>query len=80
LPLPAPLDGTHIRLYRLIIDLDTLEGWCQANGVEELLRAAMPPDEQMLDLIERAFLEGQIDGRRADLAYFWLKGQRLTGI
>jgi len=27
------------------------------------------------DLIEQAFLEGQIDGLRADLAYLWLRNQ-----
>ena len=42
-------------------------------GMEELLRAAMPPDEEMVDLIEQAFLEGQIDGESEDLAYNWLK-------
>jgi hypothetical protein len=26
-----------------------------------------------VDLIERAFIEGQIDGLAADLAYFWLR-------
>jgi hypothetical protein len=40
--------------------------------MEELLRAAMPPDEEMGDRIEWAFLEGQIDGLKADLAYWWL--------
>ena len=40
--------------------------------MEELLRATMPPDEDMADLIERAFLEGQIDGSSEDLAYLWL--------
>jgi hypothetical protein len=39
--------------------------------VEKLLIAAMPPDEELVDLIEQAFLEGQIDGGRADLAYLW---------
>jgi hypothetical protein len=42
--------------------------------MEELLRAAMPPDEDMLDLIELAFLEGQIDGLKVDLACIWLGG------
>ena len=37
--------------------------------MEELLRMSAPPDEDMVDLIEKAFLEGQIDGKRADLAY-----------
>ncbi len=34
----------------------------------------------MVDLIEQAFLEGQIDGQRADLAYLWLgdQGEFLT--
>ena len=32
----------------------------------------MPPDEEMVDLIEWAFLEGQIDGEESDLAYLWL--------
>jgi hypothetical protein len=27
----------------------------------------------MVDLIEWAFLEGQIDGLTADLAYFWIQ-------
>jgi hypothetical protein len=43
--------------------------------MEELLRAAMPPDEDLADLIEQAFLEGQIDGKKADLAYLSLTGQ-----
>lgn len=36
----------------------------------------MPPDEELVDLIEWAFLEGQIDGVTADLANCWLKGDR----
>ena len=32
----------------------------------------MPPDEELVDLIEQAFLEGQIDGVKADMAYLWL--------
>ena len=34
----------------------------------------MPPDEDMVDLIEQAFLEGQIDGLKVDLACIWLRG------
>ena len=40
--------------------------------MEELLRASMPPDEDMADLIEKAFLEGQIDGETQALAFGWL--------
>lgn len=46
--------------------------------IEALLLAFMPPAEEMVDLIEQAFLEGQIDGRRADLAYLWLQQDNTT--
>jgi hypothetical protein len=72
LPLPPPLDGTHIEVFRLIIQVDALVGWCQANLKQDLLEASTPPDEDLVDLIEGAFLEGQIDGQKADLAYLWL--------
>jgi hypothetical protein len=32
----------------------------------------MPPDEEMGDLIEQAFLDGQIDGETQALAFAWL--------
>jgi hypothetical protein len=35
---------------------------------ESLLEESMPPDEAMVDLIEWAFLEGQIDGKEMNLA------------
>ena len=41
--------------------------------MEELIRASMPPDEEMADLIEQAFLEGQIDGETQALAFAWLE-------
>jgi len=41
--------------------------------MEELLRAAMPPDEELVDLIEWAFLVGQIDGETQALAFVWLE-------
>lgn len=37
----------------------------------------MPPDAELVDPIERAFLEGQIDGLKADLAYVWLRRQSM---
>ncbi len=40
--------------------------------LSELLEHTWPPDPDLADLIEQAFLEGQIDGLKADLAYFWL--------
>ena len=41
--------------------------------MEELLRASIPPDEELVDLIEWAFLEGQIDGETQALAFAWLR-------
>ncbi len=40
--------------------------------LSELLEQTRPPDPELVDLIEQAFLEGQIDGHKADLAYLWL--------
>ena len=34
----------------------------------------MPPDEELVDLIEWAFVEGQINGEESDLAYLLLAG------
>ena len=45
--------------------------------LEALLLDSRPPDEEMVDLIEWAFLEGQIDGLTADLAHLWLRAQLL---
>jgi len=42
----------------------------------DLLESSIPPDPELVDLIEWAFLEGQIDGQRADLAYLWLQAKR----
>jgi len=51
----------------------------QPSDTGDLLIEAAPPDEELVDLIEEAFLEGQIDGGRADLAYLWLM-QHGTGL
>ena len=44
--------------------------------MEELLRMSAPPDPELVDLIEWAYLEGQIDGQKVDLAYSWLLAKR----
>ena len=41
--------------------------------MEKLLRAAVSPDDDLADLIEWAFLEGQIDGETQALAFAWLE-------
>ncbi len=43
--------------------------------LSELLEQTRPPDPDLVDLIEQAFLEGQIDGQKADLAYLWLRAR-----
>ena len=42
----------------------------------DILEQTLPPDPELVDLIEWAFLEGQINGRKADLAYWWLEGRQ----
>ena len=42
------------------------------DSLSGLLQASKPPDRELVDLIEQAFLEGQIDGQKANLAYLWL--------
>ena len=38
-----------------------------------LLELSMPPDPDLADLIDAAFLEGQIDGETQSLAFAWLE-------
>jgi hypothetical protein len=37
------------------------------------VEASRPPDPDLVDLIEQAFLEGQIDGETEGLAYLWIE-------
>lgn len=36
-----------------------------------------PSDDELLDLIEAAFLEGQIDGEQLSLASAWVESKKL---
>jgi len=45
---------------------------CLHCDLTEILEQTRPPDAELVDLIERAYLQGQIDARRADFAYLWL--------
>ena len=38
----------------------------------DLVEASRPPDPELVDLIEQAFIEGQIDSEQAGLAYSFL--------
>jgi hypothetical protein len=46
---------------------------CVQCDLPNLLLESMPPDQDLVDLIERSFLEGQIGGQQADLAYTYLR-------
>ncbi len=50
---------------------------CIHCDLSEILEQTRPPDPELVDLIEQAFLEGQIDTRKAELAYLWLKRRRI---
>ena len=39
----------------------------------KMLEASRPPDPELVDLIEKAFIGGQIDSEEAELAYFWIQ-------
>ena len=47
---------------------------CLQCDLSEILEQTRPPDPELVDLIEQAFLEGQIYSKRAGLAYLWLQG------
>ena len=46
---------------------------CLECNLSDLLEASRPPDPDLVDLIEQAFLEGQIDSNSTELAYLWLQ-------
>ncbi len=45
---------------------------CLQCDLPELLELTRPRDPELVDLIEKAFLEGVIDGETQELAYLWL--------
>ena len=45
---------------------------CLHCDLSEILEQTRPPDPELVDLIEQAYLEGQIDGQAADLVYLWV--------
>ena len=59
---------------------------CIHCDLSEILEQTRPPDPELVDLIEQAFLEGQIGSRKAELAYLCLmpvlrtKAGRFAGI
>ena len=47
-----------------------------AASFKDILELSRPPDPELVDLIDQAFLGGLIDGQKADLAYLWLMDNR----
>ncbi len=50
---------------------------CLECELPYLLEVSRPPDPELVDLIEQAFLEGQINSHLADLAYLWLVSKKM---
>ena len=48
---------------------------CLERDLTGILEESRLPDPEMMDLVEKAFLEGQIDGLDADPAYSWLRAK-----
>ncbi len=42
---------------------------CLQCDLPEILEQTRPPDPELVDLIEQAFIDGQIDSERVELAY-----------
>jgi len=49
---------------------------CLHCNLAEILEQTRPPDPELIDLMEQAYLEGQIDWQKADLAYMWLQANK----
>lgn len=45
---------------------------CFHCDLSEILEQTKPPDAELVNLIEHAFFEGDIDGDTEVLAYYWL--------
>jgi hypothetical protein len=46
---------------------------CLKCDLPYLVEVSRPPDPEFVDLIEQAYLEGQIDSEKADFAYTYLR-------
>ena len=80
LPPPAWVDGTHFRKNRPISNKiskpqsgHAYRMSCLQCDLPEILEQTRPPDPELVDLIEQAFLKGFIDGETQTLAYLRLE-------
>jgi len=51
---------------------------CLHCDLSEILEQTRPPDPELVDLIEQAFIQGQIDSQKAELAYLCLMSVLIT--
>ncbi len=75
-----PFDGTHFSKNRPFSDhaSNPQSGHacrmsCLHCDLSEIIEQTKPPDPELVDLIEQAYLEGQIDTERAEPAYLWIQ-------
>ena len=50
---------------------------CIHCDLSEILEQTRPPDPELVDLIEQAFIQGQINSQKAELAYLWIRAKGL---
>lgn len=86
LGVPVALDGTHFGLKCFVSEDAAKAPGSHASQMEclhcelpDLLERRQLPDEEMLDLIEQAFLEGQIDGEEMNRACLLLDALSRNG-
>ena len=72
---PTPFEGDPYRRNAKSL-ISSVPGHALTLGAEKKkLELLCPPDKEMVELVEWAFLEGQIDSEKAELAYFWLSAK-----
>jgi hypothetical protein len=83
LGVPPLLDGTHFNglwpVSRVGNNLRVDQARkmsCLHCDLSEILELARPPGPDLVDLIGQAFVDGLIDGQKADLAYLWLMAEK----
>ncbi len=49
---------------------------CLQCDLSEILEQTRPPDPELVDLIDQAFIQGKIGSTSANLTYLWLLGRQ----
>ena len=50
---------------------------CLHYDLSEILEQSRPPDPELVNLIELAFLDSQIDNQKAERAYLWIQARSM---